>query len=68
MDEIFVRGSVNLGNSGLDLALVGNLNELPPKVPMLGTLGIGVLLALLLCAGLRESRERWSAGTRTRSA
>lgn len=50
-----IRGSVKLGASGLDLAIVGNLNETTPALPALTRPGIGSLVALVLGAGLGDS-------------
>lgn len=45
--QVVIRGSVNLGSSGLDLAVVGNLNAPAPAVPSLSPSGIATLVALL---------------------
>jgi hypothetical protein len=60
VQQLVIRGSVNLGSSGLDLAVVGNLNEAPAAVPALSSLGVGTLAALLLCAG-RWAQASWHA-------
>lgn len=52
IDRVFVRGTINLGGSGLDLAVLGNLNA-GPAVPALPALGMGALVASFLYTRLR---------------
>lgn len=63
IDRVFVRGSLNLSGSGLDLAVLGNLNA-APAVPALPPLGMAALAVSLVCLGAGTLRGRARRSTR----